>query len=225
MDCTVQIADYLLELYRKDFSYNYLIYNGVKIYSEIEQSHTDIISKIDELKKDNQNIILTYSGIVKRKGLYQIIKVLKKIENFSYICIGDGPEKKKLQRLVTKSNLQNKVFFYDFIKKPYLLIDYVDIFAIPSFSEGFSLALLEAGLQGASVVCSEIPSFTKSFTADEVTFFHLKNISSLKNAFNEALINKQLKKENLKEKIISKYNQEIMLSKYEQLYINLLNSK
>ena len=101
---------------------------------------------------------------------------------------------------------------------------YADVFMISSYSEGFSLALLEAGNIGSSVVCSDIPAFNLPFSRNEVSFFNLDDIESLENAVDEALKFKEQKKVLLKKRIKEYYSEEIMFQKYENLY-NRFNFK
>ena len=92
---------------------------------------------------------------------------------------------------------------------------------VPSYSEGFSLAMLEAGTIGSSVVCSDIPAFNLPFSRNEVSFFKLNDIKSLQNAVDEALKLKEEKKKLLQEKIKTCFSEDIMFQKYEKLYKNL----
>lgn len=92
---------------------------------------------------------------------------------------------------------------------------------IPSYSEGFSLALLESGTIGSSVVCSDIPAFNLPFSENEVSFFKLNDIKSLEIAVDEALKFKEEKKVVLKKRIRETYSEEMMFQKYEKLYNKL----
>ena len=77
---------------------------------------------------------------------------------------------------------------------------------------------------GSSVVCSDIPAFSIPFTKEETSFFKIDNISSLSNAVDEALLYKNQKKEALYNKIQSCFTENIMLKKYKDLYLKLINS-
>ncbi len=222
-DTTVQINDYLMELYSKRLEHNHLIYNGVSI-SKYEDDYTEIVEKIQEFKKLGLVVLCSYSGIVERKGLHQILEVLKIRKDLSYICIGDGNQKKRLMKLAGKSGLDRRVYFSSFKKNPYNIMKYADVFMIPSYSEGFSLALLEAGSIGTSIVCSNISAFNMPFSTTEVSFFKLNDIHSLSLAINEALSKKELKKNALKNKIEIEFSHKRMQEKYEALYEKLIGN-
>lgn len=215
-DYTVQINDYLMD--RNFLRSNVLIYNGIQLEDRNGEDYSDLENEIANLRKKNYKIIVSYCVIQKRKGLHQIIDVLKELPDFAFVCIGNGPELEVIRHQASINGVNDRIIFYPFIRAPYNILNLVDIFAIPSYSEGFSLALLEAGLFGTSVICSDIPSFNKPFNSNEVTFFILNDIESLKKGILEAYIRRLEKKENLKKKIINNYSQEKMFSNYVKLY-------
>lgn len=221
INCTIQINDYLLDLYKEKLPQSRLIYNGISISDE-EDDYSEIYKKIEEFKTQKLSILCSYSGIVERKGLMQILKLIKLRSDISYICIGEGKQKEKLIQFANKNGISDRIFFSKFKKNPYHVMKYADIFMIPSYSEGFSLALLEAGSIGSSVICSDIPAFTLPFSKDEVTFFKLNNIQSLSNAVDEALEFYEHKKETLKKKIDKCFSEQKMFEEYEKVYNSLI---
>ncbi len=218
MDAVVEISDYIYHEHCKYFENNYKIYNGVELYCGVESQHNDIVNRINEYKNRKLKVILSYSSIIKRKGLEQIINLLANDQSYSYICIGNGEEREKLINKVEKFKIADRIAFFDFIAKPYELLDYADIFVIPSYSEGFSLALLEAGMKKASIVCSDIPSFNMQFSDKEVTFFELDNTDSLNRALDIAYEEKVQKGKNIYEKIARDYSFSMMCKKYDDMY-------
>lgn len=219
-DCPVQINDYLLALYKQKLPKTQLIYNGISISAE-KDDYSEILSKIRDFRQKNLKVFCSYSGIVQRKGLMQILKLLKIRSDFAYVCIGEGEQKSRLIKFAADNNIAERCYFSSFRKNPYNVMRYADVFMIPSYSEGFSLAMLEAGTIGSSVVCSDIPAFNLPFSRNEVSFFKLNDIKSLQNAVAEALKLKEEKKKLLQEKIKTCFSEDIMFQKYEKLYKNL----
>ncbi|MBR4598621.1 MAG: glycosyltransferase [Treponema sp.] len=216
-DSTIQINDYLLEIYSKRLQHNTLIYNGISV-SPDKDDYSEIIQRIKDYKSYGKKVLCSYSGIVERKGLFQILKLLKIRNDLAYICIGEGKQKNFLVDYAEKNNISDRIFFSSFKNNPYHVMKYADIFTIPSYSEGFSLALLEAGSVGASVVCSDISAFNKPFSSDEVTFFELDDIDSLSFAVDEAFELKIKKKVALKKKVLENFSEEKMFQNYKKLY-------
>ncbi len=111
--------------------------------------------------KDNTVIIGCIARFVEDKGHAYLIEAAallkKKNPNFHVILIGDGREKKNLERLVARRGLKKDVTFVaaqgDII--PYYAV--IDIFVHPAtFREGFGLAILEAMASKIPVVATDI---------------------------------------------------------------------
>lgn len=76
------------------------------------------------------------------------------------LIVGDGPERARLQRLVTELNLQNHLTFTGFVKhhhEVYGLMKSSRVFVLPSTREGFGIAALEANACGLPVVTTNDP--------------------------------------------------------------------
>lgn len=218
-DATVQINDFLMKVYAQ-FKNNALIYNGVKIDLHETGRHREICGKMLAFKSAGLKTICSFSVIVKRKGLLQVLRLLEKDGRFAYVCIGSGNYKAELERFVSEKKLQSRVAFFDAVERPYVVLKDADIFCFPSYSEGFSLALLESGLVGASVVCSDIPAF-KVFSENEISFFSLDDTDSLRRACEAAIEKRGEKLAALKKRIGRDFSQEKMLLEYQALYKDL----
>lgn len=223
IDYIVQVSEFLMKKYNKLFDNNVLIHNGVKICNYEMENYSDIMNKIKEYHSKNYKIIISYSNINRRKGLNQILNVIKEREDLSYICIGNGEELDNIKRIVIKAELQNRVCFFPFILAPYNIIPYIDIVAVPSYSESFCLAIHEAGMLGASVVCSDIPAFRDAFDESEVSFFELDNSESLLRAISNAL--KCSYGMNLQRKELACYTLDKMQDSYLKLYRGILKNR
>ena len=141
----------------------------VKIAPGIDTAHfipqPDAMQKRKELGLQDKKIIISVGRLVHRKGQDNLIQampaVLKKIPNAHLLLVGEGPYRKHLEKLVTKSSLEQNVTFagrimYD--KLPSYL-SAADLFAMPSRSrffglevEGLGIVYLEASACGIPVV-------------------------------------------------------------------------
>jgi glycosyltransferase involved in cell wall biosynthesis len=91
---------------------------------------------------------------------------------------------------------------------------------MPSRSEGFGLALVEAVQQKVPVVCSDLAVFSELFSSEEVTFFKLDNQYSLQEAVKEALINGSEKTGLAYSRYQNSYTDKIMAENYLKLYLS-----
>lgn len=221
-DAVAVISGKLETLYKKKFKSLYKIYNGVDIdldESKIDAAYDD---KINEFRNRNLSIIGTYAAISKRKGIDQIIQLLKIRTDLALVCIGEGNEIKSLLNLAKTIGVYDRVIFFPYLKNPYNYIHLFDVYVMPSRSEGFGLALVEAALANAAIVCSDIEVFHEIFNENEVTFFELENINSLDLAVKSALQTKKLKSVNAYKKANKYFSGEIMGLNYLEFYKKII---
>lgn len=123
---------------------------------------------IKELKStyelNDKKIILTVGRLVQRKGHDMVIKalpdILKRVPEAIYVIVGDGPYRKKLERMVGDMKLGDHVKFIGAIPDNRLEAFYemCDVFVMPCRQlkngdvEGFGITFLEANSFGKSVI-------------------------------------------------------------------------
>jgi glycosyltransferase involved in cell wall biosynthesis len=79
-----------------------------------------------------------------------------------WIC-GEGPERKSLERLIRRSNLESSAHLLGFCPNPYALMRQASVFALSSDYEGLPNALIEAQGLGLPAVSTDCP-----FGPDEI---------------------------------------------------------
>jgi glycosyltransferase involved in cell wall biosynthesis len=76
------------------------------------------------------------------------------------LIVGDGPERRDLENLVTRRGVQDHVTFTGFVPDPAMIIGFMKsagVFVSPSIREGFGMAALEAMACGIPVVTVDHP--------------------------------------------------------------------
>jgi L-malate glycosyltransferase len=166
-----------------------VIYNGIPDTYTDEKQPVAIPEKLHLLKR--KYIVLgNFSIFTHRKGLDQIIDMLKHNDSYALLLIGKGPELKNIERSVASSDLQERVLILPFQKdlQPYYQI--LDIFVMPSRSEAFGLSMMEAVAARIPVVCSGIAAFRELFSEKQVHFFTIGDRDSLINACERSIADK-----------------------------------
>ena len=106
------------------------------------------INNEDKLFKDKKNkYILSVGRLSKQKDHYTLIKAYNLMQNkidAELIIIGEGAEYKKLKKLVSKLNLDNKIHFRNYTLNPYFFMKNCDLFVLSSRWEGFAIVLVSA---------------------------------------------------------------------------------
>jgi glycosyltransferase involved in cell wall biosynthesis len=197
------------------------INNGRTLGKINDIAPTDI-NLFHELKDNEYKIIGANALLNKVKGLRYIVEALPLLNGYVFVIVGDGPQKNSLLNLANKLGVRDRCHFLGFKPNAIDYLKYYDVYAMPSLSEGFSLALVEAALMKCSCVCSNIGQFMEMFNHDEVTFFKLKNKISLMNAVEYAYTNRKILGENAFKRASENYTTKIMGDQYLKLYKSLL---
>lgn len=88
----------------------------------------------------------------KEKGFYELAALAKEFSEIQFILVGDRKE----ETLSTELS-SNVILVPDATnEKVYEYLDDGDVFIFPSYSEGFSYALLEAMSRGLPIVCTDV---------------------------------------------------------------------
>lgn len=107
------------------------------------------------------NILLSIGRLVPWKGFRMLIKImpelLKTNQFFRLIIIGEGPDKKVLQKMIQNLHLEHKVFLIGKSDKQILAKYFAaaDLFILNSGYEGFSHQILEAMAAGLAVITTD----------------------------------------------------------------------
>lgn len=214
------------EQYEKYFPTSKLtyIYNGRTI-ADVEPVSENDESEILKFKNAGLRIIGSNAIISKRKGLHFIVETLPLLPNYAFVVVGDGVDKDSLIKQAKQLGVYDRCLFLGFKNNAEAYLPFYDVYAMPSLSEGFGLALVEATLKKRSCICSDLTSFHEMFSPDEVTFFSTWSVDSLKTAIENAFINRVQKGENAYARSMRNYTAEVMGASYLNLYKSMLTEK
>lgn len=122
----------------------------------------------EQLGWDDSPVLLTVSRLVFRKGIDTTIaalqKVLQEVPNCRYVVVGDGPDRRELQALAERMDLDEKVRFLGRISEELKRQVYLaaDLYVMPSRPgsmgevEGFGISFLEANAYGLATIGSTV---------------------------------------------------------------------
>jgi len=188
-----------------------VIYNGIDVPNNI----SDVTGEKIRIKYNLHNkIVLGLSTWFhkERKGFDILFNSFKELDDrFVLLLVG------------IKDDMQNEVYNYasefginseklimpGYVDNIWEYYKAMDIFLLPSRSEGFSLALLEAGASGLPIIASEIPG-TKEFIINNESgiLFNIDKPAELTSAIIKLAKDKKLKKKlssNAKNDVMNKY--------------------
>jgi glycosyltransferase involved in cell wall biosynthesis len=196
---------------------------GYKNIKVIPNPLRPIIKHPDIIK---ENIILGVGRHYHVKGLDRLIKAIAEVElnDWKLVIAGSlGPETEELKLLVKNLNLGEKVEFLGAIKEIDKVFSKSKIFVLPSRSEGFPNALIEAMAHGLPSVAFDIVSGPAEIIKDKVNGILIddNDIDSMSQAINEFISNEKLRDSISKEAL--KINEELSVSIVTKKYLDFIN--
>lgn len=201
----------------------YTVLNGRK-KPKIENNNYNFYNDIADLKK-HYKLIGSCASATKRKGHSQIIKALPFLEDYYFILIGSGDHLEDLKNLAKKLKVFDRCLFLGYKKDALTYLSFFDLFILPSYSEGMSLALLEAAAIKVPIICSNIEANKGMFSDQEVVFFELDNIEDLIYKTKFLYQNKCEFAKRANDKYNNYYTADIMALNYLKLYKLLLKNE
>jgi N-acetyl-alpha-D-glucosaminyl L-malate synthase BshA len=129
-----------------------VIPNFIELNKNIPQS-----SCRSAMAQDNERIITHISNFRPVKRIPDVIQVFYKIQQHipaKLMMVGDGPEKENAELLCQQLGIEDKVIFFGNSNEVDQILHYSDLFVLPSETESFGLAALEAMACGVPVLSS-----------------------------------------------------------------------
>jgi glycosyltransferase involved in cell wall biosynthesis len=185
----------LLNTHAKKY-YQHIKFNDVTVIPNGRHilANTDPVAPEDILLIESLKIVHTLLGTVcmidKRKGLEQVISLLKRPKDYAFLIVGDGSVKAELEEIALLNEVASRFKIIGFRKNGHQYLQNLDLFVMLSRSEGMSLSLLEAMALKKPIVCAKIPSNLNILTQNEASFFDLDDTDGLQEACERSLQNK-----------------------------------
>ena len=173
--------------------------------------------------KGNSTLVGMNGALIYRKGVDLMLGAIAELshegKDFRLVLAGDGKERLTFERMAKEKGIADRVLFLGMVKDAWRLLPLYDVFALPSRSEGFPLALLEAGAVGVETVVSDLPIVKECFVNHhDVEMFKLTDgADGLKRALLYASASGK-EKENIKKTFNSKYSPEKFYEAYLKVY-------
>lgn len=136
---------------------------GIVIYNPVSPP------KLVEKKLASDFTIISVGRFEKVKNQALLIRALSKLENTKtkLLLVGEGSERKNLEALIQATNLSDRVTLIGFVKNPEKYISRAHLFVLPSLSEGFGIAAVEAMQQEIACLCSTVGGIPEFISHNE----------------------------------------------------------
>jgi len=208
--------------------YDYLLSVGVKkdklelIYTGID---TERFKPRERIKRDKFTIgIVAVLRAAKRHTF--LLEAVKDMD-VEVVILGDGPQRKNIERFIRENSLQDKVKLLGFVENPEEIIPSFDVVVLPSEHEALGTALLEAQSCGVPVIGSRVGGISECILEGETGFLFEKDSleelrGKIKLLMNDSGLRKKLGKK-AREWVLEKFSVRTMVKKTEELYERLVH--
>lgn len=200
-----------------------IVYNGItslldaKVDKSVEAnlglSSADMVigtvSRLDSIK--NQALMVA-----------AFARVVHEFPNAKLLLIGDGPERENLESQIASLNIESNVVISGFVHDVVSHLSIVDVFLLTSFSEGTSMALLEAMSLAKPIIATRVGGNTELLSHEETALLiDSDDEEGLSKCLRKLLSDAQLRTQ-LGNRAQSRFNENFdvsqMVLQYERLY-------
>ena len=200
------------------------------LYNVIDEA--EIFRKIQETNSLNWNKevfhLLTVGRLSYEKGCDRLVEVCRRLKEEGYLFqlhfLGDGPDKKKLQKEFDAKGLSHNVVFEGFSSNPYLYMNQADLIVIPSRTEALSTVAVEALILGKAVVTTPCSGMRELFGESEFGVVTEHSVESLYCNVKRMMDSEELRHRysRLAEQRGLRFKSEATVKQTEQFFIDLL---
>jgi glycosyltransferase involved in cell wall biosynthesis len=207
-----------------------LIENGVNLERFRNNISPGLIKDSLRIKKKTL-IVGTVGALTEEKGHIYLLKAIPKvIQGFPeaiFLFVGDGRERKNLEKRTSYLNVKDSVIFAGMRKDVPEILSTLNVFVLPSLNEGFPMALLEAQAAKVPVVATRVGAIP-DVVEDRVTGMLIppKDPQAIAEAIIMILSDKKLAAGIAKkgfERVRDNFSSEKMGSQYLSIYKELLS--
>ena len=184
---------------------------------DLAEPRPEIVETIEQFR-GTAPMVVSLSHVTERKGLSQVLKALQMQPDWRFLHFGEGRNWQQLKAQARQLGVASRCLFLGSHSDARSYLHLADALVMPSRSEGFPLALLEAVQQHIPVVCSNIPAFTALFDPHEIAFFHLDDTEDFVRAIGQVLTEGSTFADNALARFNEAYSPSVVAGKYLDIY-------
>lgn len=212
--------------------------NIVTIHTGIDECKLEFKSDLAALRKrlnipSNSRIIGSIARLAPQKGLSYLIKAMKQVVNREpntvLILAGDGPLTDELKHLAEKEGVLSHIRFLGFVNDIGGLLELMEVFVLPSWTEGLPITILEALLAGRAVVATKVGGIPEIIVhGQNGLLVNPRDPDALAKQILKLLENDKLRQElgiAGQHTVKDRFSLERMVTQYSMLYSEVVTSK
>ena len=200
-------------------------------YKEIKVLH-NFVTKTDLIERKDDGYAFYFGRLSIEKGILNLVKSIKNIENGKLMIAGDGPERVNIEKYIKENELSDKIRLLGYLSQDEIR-DYIrraKFIVVPSiWYENCPYSILETMEIGKPIIGSRIGGIPELIEENKNGFlYEYSDINDLTNKMHLLFENQELvvKQSNMSKKIFEeKYSEERYYDGLMNIYKNLLGEK
>jgi glycosyltransferase involved in cell wall biosynthesis len=181
---------------------------------------------------ENSVVLGSVGRLAKVKGWDRFLPVFAELlhqggmKNLYLLLVGDGSERENIEKLSSELNIHNKIRLSGYQTDPIPYLRLMDYFLLPSYSEGLSVALLEAMACGIPAIVTDV-GHSRQIVEDSGAGLVLpESRTKWAQCILQAISSSRgLQNSKMIEYVRENYSQRATLEKYESVYSTLFNAQ
>ncbi len=213
---------------------NYEIQKDIEVIPNFVDTDTFKPSECCGFRKhiapNNEKVLVHTSNFRQVKRVPDTLKIFAKVLEeipAKLVLVGDGPDRSECERLCRQLGICDHVKFLGKQDGLVEILNASDIFLIPSQSESFGLAALEAMACGLPVISSSVGGLPELVRHNETGYIaEIGDIERMAKYTVDLLTNERKYKlfsNNARERTVSLFDKKIVIPQYEEYYKKFLN--
>lgn len=187
-------------------------------------------SNPDLATREETPVVIFTGRLARAKGLFDLLHawsgIAERWSDARLWLVGDGPDRDDLFELILDLGLRHQVVMPGAFDDVQDLLDAADLFVLPSYHEGLSIALLEAMAAGVPIVASDIPGNREVIVSGQHGMLLPPGDVSLWAAALSQTLGQPARSQNLvaaaHERVCSEFSRDRMTVAHEELFEELL---
>jgi len=205
-----------------------VIYNFID-FDKIENENNDNCLR-DTLAGDGEKILTHVSNLRPVKRILDVIKIFHKVQQkipSKLILVGEGPDKEKADLLAKELGIEDRILFLGKSDEILKILCLTDLFLLPSETESFGLAALEAMASKTPVISTNTGGLPEVNTQGVTGF--LSDVGDVEDMAEKAVFileneDRLLEFKNNAYKAAQLFSIEKILPKYEKMYERVIKN-
>ena len=228
-DRVVVVTDSVLKDFPKEKKRT--INNGLDVdkYKEDKKGRGDVRKRY--AIKEDEILIATVGRLSKEKNQAHLIeaaaRLIKNPSHLKFLIVGGGPEEQNLKSMVEDRKLTDRIIFTGILTDMPAVYQAMDIFVLPSLTEGIPLTVLEAMASGVPVVATRVGGLPEIIQEGKTGVLVDSNDAEGLVKQLEFLTLHPEKRRTLSQEaarfVRSRFSQETMVRSYREVYEDVLN--